>query len=46
MRFCVVAEDWNVVCVDLFVYGLFNDMLVMQSMQHCVVDCELERYGT
>ena len=24
----VVAEEWNVVCVDLFVYGLFNDVLV------------------
>ena len=43
---CVVAEEWNVVCVDLFVYGLFNVMLVMRSMQHCVVGCELERYGT
>ena len=43
---CVVAEDWNVVCVDLFVYGLFNVMLAMQSMQHCVVSSELERYGT
>jgi len=26
---CVVAEDWNVIYVDLFVYGLFNDALVM-----------------
>ena len=46
MSLCVVAEDWNVVCVDLFVYGLFNVLLVKQSMQHCVVGCELERYGT
>ena len=29
---CVVAEDWNVVYVDLFVYGLFNDVSVMQCM--------------
>ena len=29
MSFCVVAEDWNVVYVDLFVYGLFNDVSVM-----------------
>jgi len=29
----VVAEDWNVVRVDLFVYSLFNYMLVMQIMQ-------------
>jgi len=26
---CVVAEYWNVVYVDLFVYGLFNVVLVM-----------------
>jgi hypothetical protein len=26
---CVVTEDWNVIYVDLFVYGLFNDVLVM-----------------
>jgi hypothetical protein len=25
----VVAEDWSVIYVDLFVYGLFNDVLVM-----------------
>jgi hypothetical protein len=40
VSFCVVAEDWNVVCVDLFVYGLFNDMLVMQSKQQFVVGSE------
>ena len=33
MSLCVVAEDWNVIYVDLFVYGLFNDMPVMQGMQ-------------
>jgi len=26
---CVVAEDWNIIYVDLFVYGLFNDVLVL-----------------
>jgi hypothetical protein len=26
---CVVAEDWNVIYVDLFVYGLCNDVSVM-----------------
>jgi hypothetical protein len=26
---CVVAEDWKVIYVDLFVYRLFNDMLLM-----------------
>jgi len=26
---CVVAEDWNGIYVDLFVYGSFNDVLVM-----------------
>jgi len=31
---CDVAEDCNVIYVDLFVYGLFNEMLVMKSMQH------------
>jgi len=34
---CVVAEDCNVIYVDLFVYGLFNDVLVMSSMQHCML---------
>jgi hypothetical protein len=29
VSFCVVAEDWNDVYVDLFVYALFNDVLVM-----------------
>ena len=29
MSLCVVAEDSNVIYVDLFVYGLFNDVLVM-----------------
>jgi len=46
VNLCVVAEEWNVVCVDLFDYGLFNDVLVMRSIQHCVVGSELERYGT
>jgi len=26
---CVVTEDWNVLYVDLLVYGLFNGVLVM-----------------
>jgi len=26
---CVVAEDWNGIYVDFFVYVLFNDVLVM-----------------
>jgi len=26
---CVVAEDWNVLYVDLVVYGLFNSVSVM-----------------
>ena len=29
MSLCVVAEDFNVIYVDLFVYGLFNDVSVM-----------------
>ena len=29
----VFAEDWNVVYVDMFVYGLLNDVPVMQGMQ-------------
>jgi hypothetical protein len=30
---CVVVEDWNVLYVDLFFYGLFTDVLVMWCMQ-------------
>jgi hypothetical protein len=26
---CVFAEDLNIIYVDLFVYGLFNDLSVM-----------------
>jgi hypothetical protein len=26
---CVIGEDWKVIYVDLFVYGLFNDVSVM-----------------
>jgi len=28
---CVVAEDWNVLYVDLVVYGLFDDVSVMRT---------------
>ena len=37
MSICVVAEVCNVIYVDLFVYGLFNDVSVMQCMQWCLV---------
>jgi hypothetical protein len=42
---CVVVAEWNVVYVDLFDYGLFNDVSVMYCMQQCVVVSELETYG-
>ena len=45
MSLCVVAEDWNVLYVDLFVYSLFNDVSVMQCMQHCMVGSNSQAYG-